>query len=80
MLNGQDLEHAVDLQKRSHLLLTWMGKAVGKGLVQFETAHDYSTLPDAAERWIAEHFMNILPDARPAKEHLLSSAASFPPA
>lgn len=65
MLDANELRRAVDIQHRSYLLLKWMASAVQQGFVSFETAHEYSTLPQAAEGWIlrlAE--AQLPPDAR----------------
>ena len=70
MLDGNVIRHAVDMQNRSYLLLKWMVKAVEDGFIQFETAHDYSTLPEAAEAWIFGHYLNIPAGARVAREDL----------
>lgn len=58
------------MQHRSYLLLKWMAKAVSEGFITFETAHDYSTLSDAAEGWILGHYLNIPDEARPSREDL----------
>ena len=70
MLNQPEMRRLVDLQHRSYLLLKWMAKAVSEGFVSFETAHDYSTLPEAAEGWILGHYLNIPDNARPPREDL----------
>ena len=77
MLNLDKLTFAVDLQQQSYQLLKWMGDAVSKGLITFDAAHDYSSLPEAAEKWIAEHYWNIPPRARPNEEHLPEFCAFF---
>ncbi len=59
MFNLPEMQRLVDMQHRSYLLLKWMAKAVSKGFVNFETAHHYSSLPEAAEDWIVGHYMNI---------------------
>ncbi len=58
------------MQRHSYRLLTWMAKAVEDGFIQFDTAHDYSSLPVAAEAWILRHYENIPTDARVAREDL----------
>lgn len=70
MLNQPELRRLVDMQHRSYFLLKWMAKAVSEGFVNFETAHDYSTLPEAAEGWILGHYLNIPDNARPPREDL----------
>lgn len=75
MLNQPEMRRLVDMQHRSYLLLKWMAKAVSEGFVSFETAHDYSTLPKAAEGWILAHYSNIPDNARPPREDLTEFCA-----
>ena len=77
MLNQLEMRRLVDMQHRSYLLLRWMAKAVTEGFVNFETAHDYSTLPEAAEGWILGHYLNIPDNARPPREDLPAFCAFF---
>jgi hypothetical protein len=76
MLNQPEMRRLVDMQQRSYLLLRWMAKAVSEGFVNFETAHHYSTLPEAAEGWIRRHYLNIPDAARRAKILSLSAHSS----
>lgn len=77
MLNQPEMRRLVDMQRRSYLLLKWMAKAVSEGFVSFETAHDYSTFPEAAEGWILGHYLNIPDNARPPREDLRAFCAFF---
>lgn len=77
MLNQSEMQRLVDLQHRSYLLLKWMAKAVSEGFVNFETAHEYSTLPEAAEGWILGHYLNIPDNARPSRDDLSAFCAFF---
>ena len=77
MLNQPEMRRLVDMQHRSYLLLRWMARAVSEGFVNFETAHDYSTLPEAAEGWILGHYWNIPDNARPPREDLPAFCAFF---
>lgn len=77
MLNQLEMRRLIDMQQRSYLLFKWMAKAVSEGFVNFETAHDYSTLPEAAEGWILGHYMNIPDNARPPREDLTAFCAFF---
>jgi len=70
MLDQSEMRRLVDMQRRSYLLLKWMAKAVSEGFINFKTAHDYSTLPEAAEGWILGHYLNIPENARPPREDL----------
>ncbi len=65
MFDQDQLEHAIDLQQRSYRLLKWVANAVKKGLIRFEAAHAFTSLPDATSVWLAEHLQNVPPDARP---------------
>ena len=77
MLNQPEMRRLVEMQQRSYLLLKWMAKAVSEGFVNFETAHHYSTLPEAAEGWIRRHYLNIPENARPPREDLAAFCAFF---
>jgi hypothetical protein len=77
MLKLSDMRRLVDLQQCSYLLLKWLAQAVSEGVISFATAHKYSTLPEAAEKWILEHYMNIPEDARPLREELPVFCAFF---
>jgi hypothetical protein len=77
MLDPADMQRLVEMQHRSYRLLGWMAEAVTKKFVSFETAHDYSTLPEAAEAWISRHYLNIPENARPEREQLATFSAFF---
>jgi hypothetical protein len=77
MLNRNDIRRAVDMQRHSYRLLKWMAKAVEEGFIEFETAHEYSSLPEAAEAWILRHYLNIPSGARVAREDLGDFCAFF---
>jgi hypothetical protein len=77
MLDEREMRRLVDMQRRSYLLLKWMAKAVSEGFINFQTAHDYSTLPEAAEGWILGHYLNIPDNARPPREELPAFCAFF---
>lgn len=77
MLNQLDMGRMVDMQQRSYQLLMWMAKAVSEGFVNFETAHDYSSFPEAAEGWILGHYLNIPDNARPPRDDLPAFCAFF---
>ena len=70
MRNPSDIHRAVTMQEHSYRLLKWMAKAVEEGFIRFETAHSYTTLPEAAQAWILRHYLNIPPDARVAHDDL----------
>lgn len=77
MLEEKELRRAVEMQRRSYLLLKWMASAVKDGFVSFKTAHAYSTLPQAAEGWILGHYLTIPANARPTTEDLGAFSAFF---
>ena len=64
LLDQQQLGLAVEMQAKSYALLKWVGQAVDSGLLTFQTAHKYSTLPQAAADWIEKHYLNIPAAAR----------------
>lgn len=65
MFDRDQLEHAIDLQRRSYRLLKWLANAVRDGLIRFEAAHAFTSLPDATSARLLEHIQNVPPDARP---------------
>lgn len=77
MLPEDRLSHALDLQARSYALLQWMAEAVRKGFIAFHTAHDYGTLPSAAEGWIRRHFDDLPVVARPEPDAIGDFARFF---
>jgi len=77
MLSPQEITRAVNLQQRSYRLLKWMADAVSKGFINFDTAHDYSSVPEATEKWILRHYDNIPPNARPGRSELPEFCAMF---
>jgi hypothetical protein len=77
MLDRTQLKHAVDLQQRSYRLLKWMASAVQAGFIDFKAAHEFSTLPEAAEGWILRHYLNIPPDARAEHADIKPFTAMF---
>ena len=70
MFDHEQLEFAVDLQQRSYRLLKWLADVVRSGLIRFETAHAFASLPEATSSWLAEHLQNIPPDSRPDRAHV----------
>jgi hypothetical protein len=77
MLDQSVINRAVDMQERSYRLLTWMAVAVKKGFIEFNTAHEYSSLPEATADWILSHYMNIPENARVNKDDLEDFSAFF---
>jgi len=64
LLDQKKLGIAVDMQAKSYALLKWVGQGVSSGLLSFGTAHEYSTMPQAAADWIDIHYLNIPHGAR----------------
>ncbi len=77
MIDSEKLQQAIDLQQRSYLLLKWLSDAVTNGFIQFETAHAFSSLPNAASAWMAEHIQNLPPETRPATADIDTFARFF---
>lgn len=65
MLDPARLEEAIDLQRRSYALLRWLGDAIPRGFISFDTAHEYADSAESALAWISEHFDNLPHAARP---------------
>ena len=57
----------MELQRRSYELMVWLGQAVRRGFVSFDTAHEYATAAESARDWILEHWANIPPRCRPTE-------------
>ncbi len=70
MLPRDQIESAVDIQKRCYKLLRWVGDAIDRGFITFSRAHDYASAADAAYDWIEEHYQNLPEDARPDHDQL----------
>lgn len=70
MPSQDEIARAVDLQTRSHALLTWVGSAVEQGFISFDAAHAYASATDSAEAWIRRHYQDIPERARPAMADL----------
>jgi hypothetical protein len=80
MFERKSLEDAVAIQNRGYVLIRWVGDAVGRGFIAFPQAHHYATDAEAAAAWIAFHYDNIPPKARPparAGEALTRFASYF---
>ncbi|MCB9689144.1 MAG: hypothetical protein H6738_11750 [Alphaproteobacteria bacterium] len=77
MFVREDLERAVDLQRRSYRLLKWTAEGIDRGFLSTRAAHAFTTLPQAASGWIDEHYDNLPPNARPPREDLEAFANLF---
>lgn len=77
MLDPIAITRAVDLQERSYQLLLWMADAIKRGFIKFTTAHDYASLPEATEKWITRHYLDIPLRARPNKSDLADFSRLF---
>jgi hypothetical protein len=64
------IARAVDLQRRSYKLLRWMTDAIDRGVISYDAAHDFATLPSATFAWVKLHHADLPPDARPALDEL----------
>ena len=77
LLDPKQLERAVEMQTKSYALLKWVGQAVSSGLLSFNAAHEYSSLPIAAKDWIEKHYLNIPASARVAFDDIPTFANFF---
>jgi len=80
MFNQTELTKAIELQKKSFILLKWLESAISQGFVSASAAHSYSSASEAAFEWISRHYSNIPPDCRPerpAREELEPFANMF---
>lgn len=77
MLNREEVEQAVDLQRKSYNLLRWLSGAMTKGIIRFDRAHDYLDEAQAAKDWIEGHYLNLPPDCRPERDELEPFAQFF---
>ena len=77
MFDSKEMATVVDLQQRSYRLLRWVATAIREGMINFQTAHQYTSIPDSAESWILGHFDNIPPNARPKRDQLKTFALLF---
>ena len=70
MLNREEVQTAVELQRQSYNLLRWLSTAITKGVIRFDRAHDYLDEAGAARDWVERHYLNLPPDCRPESEQL----------
>ena len=77
MLPPKELRHAVELQQKSYQLLKWVENAIRGGFIDFQSAHDFTHLEQAAFAWMAERYDNLPDAAKPARPHLEDYAAFF---
>jgi hypothetical protein len=77
MFSHDEIDRAVDLQRRSYNLLRWLSTAISKGIIQFDRAHDYLDAAAAAQEWIESHLLNLPPNCRPASDQLEPFARFF---
>jgi hypothetical protein len=70
MLPRDDIESAVQIQKRSYKLLRWVGDAIDRGVITFSRAHGDASAADAAFDWISEHYEDLPESARPLPDQL----------
>ncbi len=70
MLPRDQIENAVEIQRKSYKLLLWLADAIDRGLITFTRAHDYANAADAAHEWIDEHYDNLPEAGRPQRNRL----------
>ena len=77
LLDPTQLDVAIEMHAKSYALLKWLGEAVSSGLLTFNAAHQYTTLPLAARDWIDKHYWNIPQYARVDRQELVPFANFF---
>jgi hypothetical protein len=77
LLDPARLDVAIEMHAKSYALLKWVGEAVSSGLLTFNAAHRYTTLPLAAKDWIDKHYLNIPQNARVEHQQLVPFANFF---
>lgn len=77
MLDAANMQRLVDMQHRSYRLLKWVSQAVTSQFIRFDTAHQYTTLPEATEPWMVDHYSNLPVDARPDRQDLKAFSHFF---
>ena len=70
MLQRDEVEHALDIQRKGYALLRWMEEAFQRGFLAPESARSYGTSREAGLDWLARQFASIPERARPKREHL----------
>jgi hypothetical protein len=67
MFDVDEVEAVLELHRRTYRLILWVGKAIERGFIPFERAHEYSTVIESAEAWLDQHYLDLPIDARPAE-------------
>jgi hypothetical protein len=70
MLPRDQIENAVEIQRKSYKLLLWLADAIDRGLITFTRAHHCANATDAAHEWIAEHYDSLPEAVRPQRKQL----------
>src|ERR671932_423381 len=68
MLDPAELEEAVDLQQRSYELLLWVSRAIDRGFIAADKAHEYSSGRASAYDWLERHYFSLPASCRPAAQ------------
>lgn len=76
MLNRDELQQAVDLHRRSDNLLQWLSRAITKGVLRFDRAHEYVEEAKVA-KGIERHYLNLPDSCRPSLDQLEPFARFF---
>jgi hypothetical protein len=66
MFDVDEVEAVLELHRRTYRLILWVGKAIERGFIPFDRAHEYSTAIESAEAWLDQHYLDLPTDARPA--------------
>src|SRR5437762_728118 len=67
MFDADEVEAVLELHRRTYRLILWVGKAIERGFIPFDRAHEYSTDIESAEAWLDQHYLDLPMDARPAE-------------
>lgn len=77
MLKREEVIQAIDLHECSYNLLLWLGRAVSKGMIIFDRAHEYMDEAEAAQCWIEGHYRNLPANCRPKRDQVPAFARFF---
>lgn len=70
MLPRDDIESAVQIQKRSYKLLRWVGDAIDRGFMTLSRRHGDASAADEAFDWISAHYEDLPESVRPEPDQL----------
>lgn len=77
MLVREQVEEAVELQRKGYRLLRWLDQAVPTGLIVPEAFHLDMTLEQSTQRWIERCYEQLPDDVRPSRERVVAFSNLF---